>query len=192
MHSASSPISSSEKTSLYLSAARNHLGLIITFILTLLIPLGGILIGTMGDELLLVPIVVGTLFFLIPYFILLALRSSISFYYETALINQFGVETKATVSHKSLEDNSYHPRHQNNRGKDDSEKIEEIIYYIDYKYTYGKAFTCSFIIDNKELYNTIKIGDEVIIKVLPSSPEKSAPVRKKLAKEYGFEVSDCQ
>lgn len=62
MQGNSAPIPSSEKAILYLVAAKDHLGLVITFILTLLIPLGGIIIGIAGNEILYIPIVVGTLF----------------------------------------------------------------------------------------------------------------------------------
>lgn len=188
MRGTSAPIPSSEKTSLYLAAAKNHLGLIITFVLTLFIPVGGILIGILGEELLLVPILGGLLFFLIPYFIFSSLKSSISHYYETALINQFGLRANAIVSHKSIEKSAYGPHND----QADDEPIEDVIYYIDYKYTYGKPYTSSFIIDNKALYNSIEVGSEITIKLLASSPEKSTPIRKELARAYGFDVSECQ
>ena len=192
MQGSSAPIPTSEKTFLYLSAAKSHLGLIITFAITLLIPFGGIAIGILGDELMIMPILVGSLFFIIPYFILSAIRSSISYYYEIALVNNFGVEAKAVVNHKYTEDNSYYSKNSKAIDEEDREKIEEIVYFIEYKYTYGKPYTSTFILNNKALYNNIQIGSELPIKLLSSSPDKSDPIRKELARTYGFDVSDCQ
>ena len=192
MQGTSTTIPTSEKTFLYFSAARKHLGLAIGFVLTLLIPVGGIAIGLLGDELLVIPILMGFLFFLIPYFIFSMLKSSISHYYEVALINKFGIEATATVKHKSIEDNSYFSEHDKHKDKDDRKKIEEIIYFIEYEYHYGKTYKSTFIIGNKALYNAIDVGSEVPIKLLPSSPDKSAPRREELARIYGFKASECQ
>ncbi|WP_250656113.1 hypothetical protein [Alkalimarinus coralli] len=182
----------SEKTFLYLSSARKHLGLAIAFALTLPIPFVSIWFGLLGDELLILPLVAGFLFFLIPYFIFSMLKSSISHYYEVALINKFGIEATATVKHKSIEDNSYFSEHDKHKDEADREKIEEITYFIEYEYHYGKPCKSTFIIGNKALYNAIDIGSELPIKLLPSSPDKSAPRRESLARAYGFKVSDCQ
>lgn len=190
MQGASAPIPTSEKTFLYLSAARDHLGLIITFVLTLLIPVGGIAIGIAGNEILLVPIVGGALFFIIPYFILSMLKSTIAHEYEIALVTRFGVEATATVSHKSMEDTSHYA--DSSKHDEDRQMIEEITYFIEYKYNYNQPYKATFCISNKALYNRIEIGSEVPIKLLPSAPDKSVPRRACLANTYGFEISDCQ
>ncbi len=160
-------ISSSEKVPLYLSAIKQHTGLALTFALTLIIPLGGITIGMLGDELLLLPIAIGTLFFLISYFIFSTLKSSICHYYETTLVNQFGSNATATVLHKSAEDNTHYFQYIKN--KQDASQSEETVYFIEYKYTHDRPYKSTFVINNKALYDKIEINSEVPIKILASS-----------------------
>ncbi len=189
MQGTSAPIPTSEKIFIYLSAARNHLSLVITFVLTLLIPLGGIAIGVAGNETLLIPIVGGALFFIIPYFILRMLKSSIAQEYEVALVTQFGIDSLATVSHKSLEETSHYA--DSTQHDDESQKIEEITYFIEYKYHHGQPYKSVFCIGNKALYNCIEVGSEVPIRLLASAPNKSAPKRQRLAEIYDLQVSEC-
>ena len=189
MQSTCAPIPTSEKIFICLSAARDHLGLIITFALTLMIPVATIAIGLAGNDVLITPIVGGILLFIIPYFILVALKSSISHGYEVALVTQFGLEKTATVIHKSMEHTSHYA--DNARHDDEGEKIDIATYFIEYKYTYDKPYKSTFCIGNKALYDIIEIGSEVPIKLLVASPDKSAPERGALADIYGLKVSDC-
>ena len=184
MPSTTARIPSSEKTSLYLTAARDHLGLIVTFLLTLTIPVAGIAIGVAGNEIMAIPIFAGTLFFIIPYFILSTLKSSIGYGYEVALINRFGVDAVAIVTHKFIEDDSYYAAKKKSTEITCHQKVDDISYFIEYQYTYGKPYKSSCSICSKALYDKIDIGSEVPIKVLPSSPDKSAPRREELAQLY--------
>ena len=110
--------------------------------------------------------------------------------YEIALVTRFGVEATATVSHKSMEDTSHYA--DSSKHDEDRQMIEEITYFIEYKYNYNQPYKATFCISNKALYNRIEIGSEVPIKLLPSAPDKSVPRRACLANTYGFEISDCQ
>ncbi|UZE96105.1 hypothetical protein [Alkalimarinus alittae] len=192
MQGASAPIPTSEKTFLYLSAAKNHLGLVITFIVALLIPLGGIAIGIAGNEILLIPIIVGLLFFIIPYFMLSMLKSTIKHEYEVALVNQFGIKATGIVSHKYIEDTSHFFDRTKHYGEDGEEKLGETTYFIEYKYAYDKAYKSVFDISRKALYESIEVGSTVPIKLLASAPCKSAPRREDLAVVHGFNKGDCQ
>lgn len=179
------------KNELYLAALKQHAGLGLTFLFTLLVPFAGIAMGTLGDELILLPIILGGLFFLMPYFVFTTLKSSVRYYYEIALINQFGTPATATVVCKSIEDNAYYYRNSRHR-KDKSQHLaEEIVYTVEYQYSYGTRFKSTFVIDNRVLYDKIAIGSEIPINLLASAPEKSTPRLAELGATLGLDAEEC-
>lgn len=173
MQSCHSSIPSSVKTTLYLDAFKQHKGLVITFVLTLFIPLGGLAIGLLGDSLLIWPVIAATLFLVIPYFILSTLRSSIYHHYEIALVQRFGIGTTAIVTSKFLGDQAHLRNKSVQSNKGGSGLIEEPVYVVEYKYTCDKPYRANDTVNSKKLFDSIEINSQIPIKVLASAPAKS-------------------
>ena len=120
------------------------------------------------------------------FFLSYTMPSSLLYYYEKAVIKKYGSHTNGIVIKKHIEDQSYEESIDNR-----VDKIQLILYRIDYKFTYKKEYTNSFYIDHKTCFDSIVIGSKIPVKFLKHKPEQAEPRRQKLCNDLGLERNLC-
>ncbi|MBC2845977.1 hypothetical protein [Winogradskyella flava] len=128
----------------------------------------------------------GFVILFMTFFLGYTMPSSLSFYYEKAIVKKYGSYTTASVIGKHVEDQSYEERIDNR-----VDNIELLFYIIDYKYTYQEEYFGSFYVTNKACFEAIEIGSDIPIKFLKHKPEQAKPRRQKLCKDLGLETNMC-
>ncbi|MCH3880971.1 MULTISPECIES: hypothetical protein [Tenacibaculum] len=122
----------------------------------------------------------GILFIGIPLFIIFyTMPSSLLYYYEQEMAKKYGYYSKATVTHKEIEDTSY-----TQKAGSKINKIEEFNYLVSYTFNYrNKTYNNSFYVDEKTVFNKIELGDSISIKFLRTDPKKATVITRSLPKK---------
>ncbi len=114
--------------------------------------------------------------------------SSFLYYYEQAQTKKYGAYGTAKIIKKEEKDVSYFTR----KNKIE-QKTEEFQYFLTYTFEYNNTnYHNTFLVAGKNCFGTLTEGASIPIQFLRSNPKKSTVRRKKLAKELGLPLKDCQ
>lgn len=130
--------------------------------------------------------IIGGAFSLPMVIILISLPSSVSYYYEKSLAKKYGVDKTARVTGKRIDEYNYRAKHG-----DFYEDMQEFDYIVEYGYTFFGEHEGEFILEEKDVFDGIEVGDEIPIRVLSFRPQFSYPRRSTLAKQLGLPRSRC-
>jgi len=133
--------------------------------------------------------VFGIIFGSMPLLMLIfTMPSSFLYYYEQAQTKKYGAYTTASIIEKEEKDVSYFTR----KNKVE-QKIVEFQYFLTYTFEYnGAAYEGTFLVARKNCFDLLTIGKEIPIQFLRTNPKKSTVRRRKLAKELGLALKDCE
>ncbi|WP_394973539.1 hypothetical protein [uncultured Croceitalea sp.] len=131
----------------------------------------------------------GIVFGGIPLLILIfTMPSSFLYYYEQAQTKKYGAYGTAKIIEKEEKDVSYFTR----KNKIE-QKTEEFQYFLTYTFEYNNTnYHNTFLVVGKNCFGTLTEGASIPIRFLRSNPKKSTVRRRKLAKELGLPLKDCQ
>ncbi len=165
-----------EKLSFFIESLRKNLNPLLIMLLFLFLGIGLFAIGYYGDTV--VVLIMGIFFIGFSLFaISYTMPSSISYYYEKAIVKKYGVYSVANIINKEIEIGGEVIKHGKRIKHND-------IYIISYVFEYkGKAYKGIFLVDYKEDYDNFEIKEEVPIRFLRINPEKSTIRMRKLIKE---------
>ncbi|WP_378184779.1 hypothetical protein ACE939_08355 [Aquimarina sp. W85] len=171
-----------EKAKLMLASSKEYRGVLI--IGSFFILIGGILIFIGIQFKVIFLVVFGAIWASFSlFFMAYTVPSSISYYYEKALIKKYGKLSNACLVEKKIVDHSYFDT--NEYSIDVSKKgqlISELNYLLTFSFEYhNKTFENSELV-TKNQFEKLKIGDLIPIKFLSINPNKSSIRKIKLKK----------
>ncbi|PHI34706.1 hypothetical protein CBQ28_23315 [Pseudoalteromonas sp. GCY] len=132
-------------------------------------------------------VIFGAIFILIPLgMYAFSLPSSIRYYYEKELTKEFGKHLFGTITNKRIESNTYVHRDEYDR----EVEHQEAFYFVEYSYQFQGSHEGEFILDNKDFYDKLQVGDDLPIQVLTVKPSVAEPRLIKLGKRYGLKPAE--
>lgn len=114
--------------------------------------------------------------------LLISLTSSISYAYRQAETKKFGKQLNGTVTDKRIEQESI--RHDTREAGWTSTTVN--VYYIEYSYSFDKEYEGETLLENKDFYEKISVGDTIPLKVLSHKPHVNQVRLAAFGKHYGL------
>ncbi|MFP4845536.1 hypothetical protein [Winogradskyella sp. PE311] len=179
-------ITISDKVNFSISAVKKHSFLLLMGLTFLGIGCFLIYLGITSDANIPLLVAGGFVTLFMGFFLGYTMPSSFMYYYEKEVVKKYGSYTKAIITKKYIEDQSYEERVDNR-----IDKVELLLYIIDYKFTYQKEYTGSFYVADKTCFDALQIGYNIPIKFLKHKPEQAEPRRQKLCLDLGLERNRC-
>lgn len=162
-----------EKIQLVIKSSKDYRMVLFIGLLFVLLGSSLIYIGFLYSELFL--IIFGGVFISFSlFFMMYTIPSSVSYYYNKALVSKYGKTTDAVLKSKEIIDNSYFDSNKHAVELNDKETlISQLNYLLVFSYNYqNKVFENKEFVE-KEIFKNLNPGDLIPIKFLSIKPNQS-------------------